>query len=558
MLRKAARALALLAAAGLAVVAYNGLSFQKRDNPRPLPPLCKKGVFHLHSAFSDGLGTVDEISRQAGDQGLDFVLLTDHGRPNRPASAAGGWKNNTLLIGASEFSLHAGHMAAAGYRVPGYEFPPEAQEAIDEVAGAGGVSFLSHPLDGRIPWTDWSVRGYTGIEILSLYQAAKKNIVYGLTLFPLQYLLSPDYALTSLLSYPRRELEIWDRCNREGRHFGIYALDSHAKIDLGGRRRLRFPAYGATFKILRVYALVDRELDRDARAAEATVIAALRRGSFFSAVESLAAANGFACHYQEPGGAVVQMGGSADRAGGRLVLRLPFPFATDVRVVRDGETFRRLEGNTRQEVAVDLPQPGVYRCEVFLHSGRLRRLPWILANPIFVARPRPQPAAPAAIRPRKTLDRQAAPWRLEKNERSLGTLSLAADGVGRPLARLAFELRRQGPDQRDFWVSLARRGPLDLAPYRGIVFRARGSRPLRFWLQFRAGGNRGESSFQHSFRVDEEWRAIAIPFDRFHRLRGGGTPADRGRTSSLFILIDNGNSFAGAQGELELGPIELY
>lgn len=558
MLRKAARSLALLAAAGLAVVAYNGLTFQKRDNPRPLPPLCKKGVFHLHSVFSDGLGTVEEISRQAGAQGLDFVLLTDHGRPNRPASAASAWRDNTLLIGASEFSLHAGHMAAAGYRVPDYEFPPEAQEAIDEVARDGGVTFLSHPLDGRIPWNDWSVRDFTGIEILSLYQAAKKKILYGLTLFPLQYLLSPDYALTSLLAYPRRELEIWDRCNRQGRHFGIYALDSHAKIDLGGRLRLRFPAYGATFKILRVYALVDRELDRDARAAAATVLAALRRGSFFCAVESLAAANGFACHYQEPGGRIVPMGGDAGRAGGRLVLRLPFPFATDVRVVRDGETFRRLAGNTRQEVAFDLPQPGVYRCEVFLHSGRLRRLPWILANPIFVARPLPAPAAPAELRPRKTLDGRAAPWRLEKNERSLARLSVAADGEGRPLQRLTFELRRQGPGLADCWVALARRGPLDLAPYRGFVFRARGSRPMRFWLQFRSGGRGGESTFQHSFRVDEEWRTIAIPFDRFHRLAGAGATADRQLTSAVFILIDNGNSFAGAHGELELGPIELF
>lgn len=558
MLRKAARALALLATAGLAFVAYNGLTFQKRFNPRPLPPLCKKGVYHLHSVFSDGLGTVEEICREAGAQGLDFVLLTDHGRPNRAASAASGWRQGTLLIGASEFSLHAGHLAAAGYRLPGYEFPPEAQEAIDEVARDSGVTFLAHPFDGRIPWTDWDVRGFTGIEIISLYQMAKRNLLYGLTLFPLQYLLSPDYALTAFLSYPERELEAWDRCNREGRVFGIYALDSHAKLALSDRRQLRFPSYAATFKILRVYALVDRELDRDAGAAAATVLAALRRGSFFCAVESLAAANGFAFGYEEPGGGRVEMGGDAARTGGSLVLRLPFPFATDVRVIKDGRTFRRIENNTRQEIALPVTEPGVYRCEVFLHSGRLHRLPWILANPVFVARPAPAPPAQPVARARKTLSLAGPYFHVEKNERSRGAVSEAADAEGRTVTRLRFELRRQAPGIVDYWVALARRQRLDLAPFRGFVFRARASRPMRFWLQYRVDAGRGESAFQHSFRVDETWRQVALPFERFHRLYGDGAPADRGQTSAFFVLIDNGNSFAGAQGELELGPIELY
>ena len=175
----------------MAVIVFNGISFQKKVNNRPLPSYYKKGVFHVHSTFSDGAGSVAEISRDARAQNLDFVILSDHGRPNRLATAATAWMNDTLVVGASEFSLQGGHLAAAGYRVPDYIFPPEAQEAIDEVDRDQGVTFIAHPLDRKIPWTDWRARDFTGIEILSLYQLAKKNLLYAATLFPLQYLLTP-------------------------------------------------------------------------------------------------------------------------------------------------------------------------------------------------------------------------------------------------------------------------------------------------------------------------------------------------------------------------------
>lgn len=557
-MRKAAKVLFLLLVCALALAILNGVFFRKQINLRPLPSHYKKGVYHLHSRFSDGLGSAEDICRAASALGLDFVILTDHGRPNLGSSAATAWRQGTLLIGASEFSLHAGHLAAAGYSVPGYAFPPEAQEAIDEVARDQGVTFISHPLDGKIPWTDWQVRGFTGIEILSLYQLARKNAWYGLTLFPLQYLLSPDFALTALISYPRQELEIWDRFNRQGKYFGIYALDTHAKLPIGKKASLHFPSYAATFRILNIYARVDGELQRDAQAAAEAVIASLRRGSFFSVIESLAAANGFECYYREPDGGRVEMGGDARRPGGTLVLELPFAIETDIVVRRDGVPFREIRGNDRRRLELPVPLAGVYRCEIFLHGGRFRKLPWILANPVFVARP--QPAAPPAppLPPRTRLNPAAGFFQIEKNGRSLGALSAGTAPDGSVTTRFAFSLLQEAPDIVDYWVALARRGNHDFSAYRGFTFAARGSRPLRFWMQYRTGSGGEESAFQHSFRVDEQWRQIAIPFDRFRRLYGSDSPPDMARVSSFFILIDNGNSFSGARGELELGPLGLY
>ena len=556
MLKRIGKALALLAAATLALSVYNGISFQKRINSRPLPSEYKKGAFHLHSLFSDGSGSIEEITRAARAQKLDFVILTDHGRPNLKSAAATCWSHDTLLIGASEFSLHAGHLAAAGFRLPGYVFPPEAQEAIDEVNRDHGVSFISHPLDRRIPWTDWQARGFTGIEILSLYQLAKKKLLYAATLFPLQYLLHPDYALTALISYPKKELAIWDHYNRDGKYFGIYALDAHAKLETGKVSYLRFPSYAATFRILTVYVRVERELEQDAQSSATTVIAALRRGDFFSVIESLAAANGFECHYLEAGGERVEMGGDAAAAGGTLVLKLPFQFSTDILVRKDGEPYRTFKGNSRPELAVPIREPGVYRCEVSLHSGRFSGLPWILANPIFVARAAKAPVK-TTVKPRAFLNKTTPYFQVEKNARSRGEVSTPAAADGLPLTRFAFTLRPE-PVAIDFWTALARRENLDLSGYRGFVIEAKGSRAMRFWLQFRTWAHGGESAFQHSFRVGEDWQRTFIPFDRFQRLYGVSSPPTLDRVNAFFILIDNGNSFSGATGELWLRPIGLY
>jgi len=556
--KRIARALLFLLAALLALVAYNGLSFRKKINHRPLPAHYKKGVFHLHSVFSDGLGSVEDICRDARAQNLDFVILTDHGRPNRSASAATTWNQDTLLIGASEFSLHAGHLAAAGYRLPGYIFPPEAQEAIDEVDRDGGVTFVSHPLDRKIPWTDWEARGFTGFEILSLYQVARKNALYLLTLFPLQYLLMPDFALTSLISYPRRELEIWDRFNHEGKYFGIFALDTHAKIPISARMNFHFPSYGATFRILRIYVKVDRELEKDADAAAGTVISALRRGSFFSVIESLAAANGFENYYVERDGRRVEMGGDALASGGTLVLKLPFDFSTDILIRKDGEPFLAIEDNSRQTVAVPISEPGVYRCEVSHHSGRFSGLPWILANPIFVAHPAKPRETVQAVEARTVLNPAGPFFQVEKNGRSRGELSTTAGEDDRPVTRFAFSLQRESPAKVDFWTALARRERRDFSGYRGFVFEVKGSQPLRFWLQFRTLVDGRESAFQHSFLVETGWKQIVIPFASFHHLYGDKAPPALAKVDSFFFLIDNGNSFAGVQGEIRLRPVGLY
>jgi hypothetical protein len=127
----------------------------------------------------------------------------------------------------------------------------------------------------------------------------------------------------------------------------------------------------------------------------------------------------------------------------------------------------------------------------------------------------------------------------------------------RPVTRFAFTLRPE-PAAVDFWTALARRENLDLSSYRGFVIEAKGSRAMRFWLQFRTWAHGGETAYQHSFLAGEDWSRAFIPFERFQRLYGSNAAPGLDRVSSIFILVDNGNSFPGASGELWLRPIGLY
>jgi hypothetical protein len=555
--RKSLKIILSLLIVFLIVIGFCSISFKQKVNNLPLPSFYKKGAFHIHSSFSDGRGGIDEISRDVKLSNLDFAILTDHGRPNIQASNATGRINGILLIGASEFSLNEGHLAAAGYRIPAYIFPPEAQEAVDEINRDKGVSFISHPFDRKIPWTDWQVREFTGIEILSLYQLAKKVPFFKAAILPLRYLFNADYALTRLITYPEKELQIWDSLNKEGKYFGIYALDTHAKLQISKKFQLNFPTYAAMFKILTIYVKVENDLEKDPQQAAASIVAAMRRGNFFNVIESLAPANGFEYYYRGNDGQLIEMGGDSQTAGGTLIFKLPFNFTTDIVVKKDGRIFKTISANIRQQLSIPITLCGVYRAEVSLAAGRFKKLPWILTNPIFIARPAAEKKAPENIAGIILADRENY-FQVEKNNCSNAAMQWNSQLDSPPVISLKFSLQPEASTQVDFWVALAHREKFAASHYQGFVFETRGSDRMRFWLQFRTGSGRSEAAYQHSFLIEETWRKVVIPFSSFHRLYGQPASSNPADINAFFFLIDNGNAFPGTHDEIFFKRIGLY
>jgi hypothetical protein len=537
------------------------------SNDNPLQPFYKKGVYHMHSVFSDGKGTVDDITKAARELGLDFAVLTDHGRPNVPSSDATAWMNDVLLIGAGELSLNCGHLAAMGYETPKYIFPPEPQEAIDEIVKDNpGICFISHPYDTRINWKDWDIEGFTGLEVLSSYTEARRAGVLKILIFPLKYSINSKYALLDTMNYPKANMKKWaelnEQANMRSRFYGIYALDAHAKLPITKKISLGFPTYKAMFEIMTVYVRTGGPLDKDADKAEKNIVEAMKLGRFFNVLEAIAPANGFDGFFlEEAGGKRVEMGGVTEAKKGKIVLLTPFEFETDIRLFKNGTVAKQITNNTKKRVELDVSEAGVYRVEVFVPGNTFDDLPWIMTNPFFVS-PSPPPIDDRYLKRMAITAKKALPdaaggevFKLEKNEGSEGMMAYE-EGV----LKFTFRLERDSPTSRDFWSVMALRKEIDLSAYRGLVLNVKSSKRLRYWLEFRTGKSQGQEETwrRHSFLAEPGWKKIVIPFSRFHPYLGKKQKADMSAVQSLFLGINNQSAYEGTAGVLEIEGFGVY
>ena len=542
----------------IAIQASVILTFHQESNNNPLPSFYKKGVYHVHSIYSDGGGDINEITQAASRDKLDFVILTDHGRPNRQSSQSTQWLHGVLLIGASELPLYSGHMTAAGYNLPAYMFPPEPQEAINEVIKDQGICFIAHPFDLKIPWSDWDIENFTGIELLNSYYSSKMTSLIKTIILPFQYLFGPSYALTSIIQYPEKEIKQWDAFLTHGKYSGIYALDAHARIPITNNFQLNIPSYQSMFKIFTVYVKADHALDSNASSAASAVIASIKSGNFFDAIESIASANGFDNYYLQSDRKRIDMGGNSEQPGGTLVFILPFSFPTDIFIKKDGKIFKHIIQNTQKELFIPIGEPGVYRAEIFVPQNRFHNLPWLVTNPFFIGIKEKKRGAETFTLQNILLNKDNY-FQIEKNEHTQAGQSYEWTNDHQVRVNFNFKLQKEPSGDVNFWAALSHREPKDFSHFKGIIFKVKGSRRMRLLLQFRTLANQTENAYQHSFLVDKEWTAITIPFHKFHQLYGNNNQLpELTQITSFFILIDNSNAFPGAKGSITLTEFGLY
>jgi hypothetical protein len=547
---------AVLVVSVLLVVTFSpALRYRNLKNDNPLPTEFSKGVFHLHTTFSDGKGDLEEITAVAADRRLDFVVLADHGTTNLEAVSATRWVNGVLVVGGSELFLEGAHLAVAGISAPGYRYPPEPREAINEVNRHQGISFIAHPFFYAYPWTDWGVEGVTGIELINAHTMGSRPRLEKLLLVP-RYFARPVFALLTTLEYPDENVAAWERMNQRGRHSGIFALDAHARLSMGFGRYINLPTYGQMFSLLSVYVKHGGFPGDGAETAASSLVAAMKAGSFFNCIEAIAPANGFDAHFESDTGDRVEMGGASASDSGRLLITLPFEFATDVVVVRNGEVFREFTDNTEPSLAVDISQTGVYRVEVSARESVFNHLPWIMSNPFFLAteKEREAPQVPAV---RRVLASGPGFFRAECDPTSECSLVKKQSFDGEPTAAMRYALP-QDPTTRDFSATLSNRTPRSFSGFDGLVLRARSSKRARFWLMFRTQTDGAESWYRRSFAADTEWSIISVPFEEFRVNYGEVRPPNLEDVTSMFISIDNQIAYPGASGTVFISDLGLF
>lgn len=127
----------------------------------------KKVNLHIHTTFSDGLSTPNDILRQAKKAGYGTIAISDHNTVN--AYIETNLKDETMVIPAVEFDVWCGyvflHLLAYGIDVNNEDLKPflaknkketewdivrifstrNIEDLIKAIHSAGGIAVLAHP-----------------------------------------------------------------------------------------------------------------------------------------------------------------------------------------------------------------------------------------------------------------------------------------------------------------------------------------------------------------------------------------------------------------------------
>jgi hypothetical protein len=355
---------------------WSGFIFIRHSTPPPAQAAADPheiiGIYHVHSTFSDGHKSPEDIARIAARQGLDFVILTDHGHPNYSSLASQGWLEGVLWLAGSELSVNRGHLVGMGFKTPSQPFSLTAELAAAQIAQAQGITVIAHPYS-KVRWTWGDKAGYSGIEILSADAILRQNFLRLLPILPL-IAVKPRIPMLKLLHHPARNLRKWDELCRDQVVYGYYSCDAHFW-------------YSPLFSSLRLHLLAEKELSADFAQAQDTVFSALRDGHFFNAVDAAAPSQGFRFRGQKPEGPVA-MGSTTSFLPLPLHIQAPPGLAREVHLLHNGQIIHR---TSEEETTYTATQAGTYRVEVYLkeRTPMSPECPWILSNPIFIRKQMP-------------------------------------------------------------------------------------------------------------------------------------------------------------------------
>ncbi len=344
---------------------------------------------HMHTRYSDGSGLHADIANAAIKAGLDAVIVTDHNvLVSGPAGYYKDGSKRVLVLVGEEIHDQArnpqkNHLLVFGAQQELATYAYDPQVLLDAVTRVGGLSFLAHPVDpaapsvheGDISWVDWSVSGFTGLELWNGFSEFKPRI--HSKLHAVYYAYFPKRIARGPLPEAVRR---WDELHSAGKKVvAIGGSDAHSNhMRMGPLHRTIFP-YEFHFHSINTHVLLPRPLGADAEVDTLMVLDALRQGHCFIGYDLPAPTRGF--RFTARGlESSVEMGDELSSKGG-VTLQIHLPRTTECILLRDGVPIRTWH---RHDLCTYIAtQPGVYRVEVYIHYlGRRRG--WIYSNPVYI------------------------------------------------------------------------------------------------------------------------------------------------------------------------------
>lgn len=520
------------------------------------------GAVHVHTVRSDGAGDRAAVAAAAARAGLAFVIVTDHGDGTRtpdPPAYLGG----VLCLDAVEISTNAGHYIALGIGPSPYPLGGEARAVIEDVARLGGFGIAAHP-DSARPELAWSDRDSPlgGLEWLNGDSEWRNETRARLARVLLDYPIRPAGALASMLDRPAATLARWDALAGQRPVVAVAGHDAHGGIGRSAEYRSAgrrsnwplpgVPSYEASFRTFSTRVILPAPPTGRADADAAALLASIRAGRVFTAVDAVAGPALIEFH-AERGSERKAMGESSSPGPVTFVAHLAaVPPGGRIVLLRNGVEVAAAEGDT---LRVSVPAAaGAYRTEVRVPGAPGDPpVPWVLGNPIYFlatgepTAPRSSTTAGKAVV--AGLPREVS-WQVEKDRGSTASVVPAASEV-------VFFYKLRGPGRGSQYAAavadLEERGPSGDT----IVFTASAVRPARMSVQLRyrrGGGLR----WGRSVYVDDSPREIRVPIaDLLPMDHQGGPPPDVSRAMSLLFVADLTNASPGAANTVRLAKVGI-
>ena len=355
------------------------------------------GAIHIHSKFSDGTGTPEEIAAFANEVGLDYLILTDHNTLAAKTLGFEKYYDKLLFIVGYEINdiQNKNHYLVFGldrlvgtFRdIGGNEFGCEstAKEYIKLIRENGGTGFIAHPFEKRnhfpqhppFPWTEWNSDFFDGIEIWNhmsewVEDLTDKNKIQRF-LHPLKSVTSPE----------KNAVKKWDEINMRRKCPAIGSVDAHAhKQNFLGFYTVEIFPYKVLFKSIRTNVLIDDSVTpgnkADFEKAKKLVVKSLKEGRSYIVNNYYGDAKGFR-FFGDYKGEKYDLGDEIILdSNKKATLNCFVPKPADVKLIMNGKCIDTASDNGG---VWDVDEPGSYRVECWIGDKA-----WIFSNHIRISR----------------------------------------------------------------------------------------------------------------------------------------------------------------------------
>ena len=331
------------------------------------------GAIHIHSNFSDGTKSIQDIAHIASDVNLDFIMVSDHMTLKPLHLGLEGYYGRTAVLIGYEINdpEDKNHYLAFGLDKV---LPSDltADKYVPMVKQNNGLGIIAHPDEVRTelakypgyPWTAWHVDGYDGIEIWNhmsqwMESLSRWNMIKQ-AFMPRRALKAP----TDMI------LKIWDEVNLKSKVVGVGSIDVHAYPYRFGPIRVTVFPYKVQFQAIRTHVLLPEPAPSDFNILKKEVYNALKNCRAFISNYRWGDARGFEFFAENSSGKATC--GEELKWNNKSAIKVKLPKTAKMKLIRNGNVILNSKGDYLE---VKAEEPGLYRVEVFLGNKG-----WIFSN----------------------------------------------------------------------------------------------------------------------------------------------------------------------------------